>query len=754
MKKFTASIRRPAALVAASLVTWSFSCLAQPAAPAAGEPAGATVPVPSVPGGAAVPTAPGEAAAGAAATPAAGARGGRGGRRGAAGAAGAPGAAGAAGAPRGATFPTLINTPAAQTPYTLTPNLPPKQMEKLGRGVVVLNEGEGKVWMSWRLLGTDPDDLAFNVYRVTDNGIPVKLNGDPIAKVTWFEDTTADLTKANAWYVRPVLAGKEDASQQSKDFLNKLGANAPVRNYISVPLQTPAGYQPNDASVADLDGDGEYEIILHQVGRGQDNAFSGFTTPPIFQAYKMDGTLLWTVNLGPNVREGAHYTQFMVFDFDGDGKAEMICKTADGTVDGTGKVIGDPKADWVERGHKFTATRDRTGSTTDENGNLVAGTDGRIMSGPEYLTVFDGMTGKALQTVDYVPARGNVSAWGDDYENRADRFLAAVAYLDGVHPSAVFCRGYYTRTVIAAWDWRDGKLSQRWVFDSDDPAHPENRPYRGNGNHNMSVADVDGDGRQDIVYGAMCVDSYGKGLYTTGLGHGDTLHVSDMDPDRPGLEVFDIHENPRHPFGMELRDAKSGQMIWGSPGGTTASPDVGRGVAFDVDPRYPGYEMWSSLPGMYNAKGERIGDRKPSVNFGVWWDGDYLREMLDGQNNPQISKWDWVNQTSVPLLRMEGTRSNNGTKATPTISGDLFGDWREEVVNAAVGGQELRIYTTTIPTEHRLYTLMHDPQYRVAIAWQNTAYNQPPHPGFFLGEGMKGQPKANIFTDPVKPAAK
>ncbi|GAJ02595.1 unnamed protein product, partial [marine sediment metagenome] len=257
------------------------------------------------------------------------------------------------------------------------------------------------------------------------------------------------------------------------------------RNYLSIPLQTPDGCTPNDASVGDLDGDGEYEIVLHQAPRGRDNARSGMTDEPIFEAYKLDGTFLWRINLGKNIREGAHYTQFMVYDLDGDGKAEFACKTADGTVDGKGKVIGDANADYRN-------------------------SRGYILDGPEFLTIFDGRTGAELATTDYIPPRGRVSDWGDDTGNRVDRFLACIAYVDGQRPSLVMCRGYYTRAVLTAWNFRDGQLTRVWTFDSDDGT-PGNRDYRGQGNHNLSVGDVDGDGKDEIVYGACAIDHDGTG---------------------------------------------------------------------------------------------------------------------------------------------------------------------------------------------------------------------------------------------------
>ena len=590
-----------------------------------------------------------------------------------------------------------------------------RQMEFLGRGVVAIPQGGGKVFVSWRLLGTDPDDVEFNLFRVTENAEPVKLNADVLRDVTCFVDTDIPTDKANAWLVRPVTKDAEEP--ESARFALK--ANASAQPYLSVPLKTPPGYTPNDASVGDLDGDGEYEIVLHQAGRGRDNSQRGQTDPPILEAYKFDGTFLWRINLGGNIREGAHYTQFLVYDFDGDGRAEVVCKTADGTIDGAGKVIGDAQAD-----HR----NDR----------------GYVLDGPEFLTVFDGRTGAALATTDYLPPRGRVADWGDDYGNRVDRFLACVAYLDGKRPSFVMCRGYYTRSVLAAWDWRDGKLSKRWIFDTHDAA-PGNREYAGQGNHNLSVGDVDGDGRDEIVYGSMCVDDDGRGLWNTGLGHGDAIHLSDLDPDRPGLEVFDIHERARNGKGIDFRDAKSGGILWSKP-----SPDVARGVSFDIDPRHPGHECWAAGPGLdalYDCKGERIGPKPRSCNMGVWWDGDLLRELLSGTT---IAKWDYENEREETLLsaRDFDCASNNGSKGNPCLCADLFGDWREEVIWRTRDGKELRIFTTTIPTTHRLPTLVHDPQYRLGIAWQNVAYNQPAHTSYFLGDGMKPPPRANITLVP------
>jgi rhamnogalacturonan endolyase len=593
--------------------------------------------------------------------------------------------------------------------------VPPRQMERLGRGVVAVSRGGGRVFVGWRMLGTDPDDVAFNLYRSAAGGEPVKLNPEPIAKATNFVDGGADLGKPNAYSVRAVREGRE---QDEAGGSFPLPAHAPERSYISIPLQTLPGHTPNDASVGDLDGDGEYEVVLKQEMRPRDNSQRGRTGETKLEAYRLDGTFLWRINLGKNIREGAHYTPFLVYDFDGDGKAEIACKTADATVDGAGKVLGDPDAD-----HRNAS--------------------GYVLDGPEFLTVFDGLTGRALATTDYVPARGRVGDWGDDYGNRVDRFLAAVAYLDGRRPSLIMCRGYYTRTVLAAWNWREGKLTRAWTFDSDGGT-PDHRRYRGQGNHNLAVGDVDGDGRDEIVYGACCVDDDGKGLYSSGLGHGDALHLSDIDPDRPGLEVFDIHEKATHPHGAEFRDARTGALIWSKP-----SRDVGRGVSMDIDPRHRGYEQWAAGPGLHglwNTKGEAISERRPrSCNFGVWWDGDLLREVLDGTT---ITKWAWQSESETTLLSVPDCKSNNSTKATPCLCADLFGDWREEVIWRSADNQELRIYTTTSPTEHRLRTLMHDPQYRLSVAWQNVGYNQPTQPGFYLGDGMAPPPRPAIRTTP------
>jgi rhamnogalacturonan endolyase len=672
---------------------------------------------------------------------------------------------------------------------------PPRFMENLGRGVIALNQGGGKVFVSWRVLGTDPDTLAFNLYRKVGDADPVKVNAAPITGATNFVDQGVALESATSYFVRPVSAGVEQVP--SKPWT--LAAHAPVQDFLEVPLQTPRGYSPNDCSVGDLDGDGEYEIVVHMTGAARDNSQAGLTDPPIFQAYKLDGTLLWTINLGRNIREGAHYTQFMVYDLDGDGIAEIAMKTADGTTDGKGKVIGDASKVWVA-------------------------SNGYISDGPEFFTIFSGKTGEALATVPYIPGRGEGNAWGgiggnggnDNGNNRRERYLATIAYLDGERHSVVMCRGYYGRTVLAAWDWRDSKLTSRWVFDSAENANhgapyisdsatvsrevglnkvvdntegawrgalpgcflcwdsegikqyrkilavngktitvdadltPEAAKvafvtnYSGMGAHWTCAADVDGDGRDEIVYHSMVVNHDGKGLFSTGLRHGDALHVGRFDPDYPGLQVFGIHENegsiwdPWTP-GAALYDAATGKVIWRF--GDDA--DVGRGVCADIDPRHPGEEFWwSGSGGLHDCKGNVISRNAPAAtNFAIWWDGDDLREILDSN---RIMKWNWEQGQVTNLLVAQGCTSNNGSKSTPALSADILGDWREEVILRTTANNALRIYSTTIPTQRRLYTLMHDPQYRLAIASQNVGYNQPPHTSFYFGEGMKPPPRPNI----------
>lgn len=586
----------------------------------------------------------------------------------------------------------------------------PKQMEFLTRGVLAVRTSANTVYVGWRLLGTDLASVAFNLYR---DG--VKLNAAPLTASTNFEDNTAT---DGMYTVAAVVDGVEQP------------ASPPVgvwaTNQLSIPLQIPEGgttpdgvaytYSANDCSVGDVDGDGEYEIFVKwDPSNSKDNSQSGYTGNVYIDCYKLNGTRLWRIDLGRNIRAGAHYTQFMVYDFDGDGKAEMACKTADATIDGMGNVIGDSNADYRN-------------------------TSGYILTGPEYLTMFNGLTGKAMATANYLPARGSVGAWGDTYGNRVDRFIAAVAYLDGARPSLIMGRGYYTRLVRVAWDWRNGQLTQRWTFDSNDPG---NSAFAGQGNHQMSVGDVDGDGKDEIFNGSSAINDNGKGLWADGLGHGDALHMTDLDPERPGQEMWSCLENQSEygTNGLVFKDAKTGATIWGVP--TTG--DIGRAMAADIDPTRKGYEVWGSSGNLYDCKGNQISTTKPTNNFGIWWDGDLCRELLDGT---KLDKWNYTTNSLNRLFTINNAApvsANNSTKANPGLQADLLGDWREEMVFRRTDNTALILFTTTIPTEHRIYTLMHNPQYRTAIAWQNSAYNQPPYPDYYLGTGMVTPPPPNIF---------
>ncbi|MEV0569476.1 CBM35 domain-containing protein [Dactylosporangium sp. NPDC050588] len=579
-----------------------------------------------------------------------------------------------------------------------TPSSPPppagnaKQMEDLDRGLISVRSGSGNL-VSWRLLGTEALTTGFNLYR----------GGTRIATVTTGTNYLDAGAAADASYtVRAVVGGTEQAaSPASLRFAN---------GYLDVPISSPgSGYAANDASVGDLDGDGQYEIVLKwDPADAKDNSQSGATGVVYVDAYRLNGQRLWRINLGRNIRAGAHYTQFQVYDYDGDGKAEVAMKTADATVDGTGRVIGNASADYRNA-------------------------DGYVLSGPEFLTMFNGQTGAAMSTVDYVVPRGTVSSWGDSYGNRVDRFLAGTAYLDGQRPSLIMARGYYTRSVIVAWDFRNGALTRRWTFDSN-----ANSGYAAQGNHQLSVADVDADGRDEIIYGSTAVDDNGNRLWNTGNGHGDAMHVGDLDPSRPGLEEFKVDEDGSKPSSW-MADARTGQILWSTP----ANGDNGRGVSGDIWSGSAGAESWSAAAdGVRNPKGTVVASRKPSsMNFLAWWDGDTTRELLDGTH---IDKYGTSGDTR--LLTASGVHSNNGTKSTPSLSGDILGDWREEVIWPTSDNTALRIYSTPTQTSTRLFTLMHDPQYRCAIAWQNTAYNQPPHPSYFIGSGMSTPVQPNIYV--------
>lgn len=656
------------------------------------------------------------------------------------------------------------------------------QREKLGRGVVAVRQSETETCLTWRYLSSDPIETSFNIYRDGQLVASVPAGGATM----WVDKLASD--KAASYEVRPVVNGSETHDVDGK---YTLAADAGI-GYLNIPLQKPADgktpsgqtytYSANDASIGDVDGDGEYEIILKwDPSNAHDNAHDGYTGNVFFDCYRLTGERLWRIDLGRNIRAGAHYTQFMVYDLDGDNRAEVVMKTSDGTVDGLGKVIGDANADWREHGdtvgqyqrmiefEKMRKEREERmraeGGRPDMQGQRppmgaregerpqmrpdgqqprgngqrnnqqrrrgfrmpTPQNQGRILRGPEYLTVFSGLTGEALCTVDYVPERGELRNWGDTKANRSDRYLACVAYLDGVHPSVVMCRGYYTRTVLAAFDWDGKQLKQRWVFDSNDKG---NKRYAGQGNHNLRVGDVDGDGCDEIIYGSMAVDHDGKGLYTTRMGHGDAMHLMGFFPDSEKLQVWDCHENRRD--GSTFRDAATGEVIFQIKSGE----DVGRCMAADIDPTSWGVEMWSlASGGIRNVKGELINKEPGRIpcNMAVWWDGDLSRELLDGN---RISKYNWESKKCEELVTLEGVR-NNGSKSNPCVHADILGDWREEVLLRTQDNSALRLYVSTIPTEYRFHTFLEDPVYRISIATQNVAYNQPTQQGFYFGTDLK-----------------
>lgn len=651
-------------------------------------------------------------------------------------------------------------------------------MERLDRGLVALPAAGKGIFLSWRLLGTDSKNVCFDIER----------DGKVIARhvrATHFTDAKG--SPAHSYRIITYQdEPKMDAPMQRE-------VSKPVKPwtdlYKSLPINRPEGgtapdgrayvYTPNDCSVGDVDGDGEYELIVKwDPSNSHDNSHDGYTGDVILDCYKLDGTQLWRINLGKNIRAGAHYTQFLVFDFDGDGKSEMICKTSAGSIDGQGRFVSESATD--------------AEILSLDNAADYRNRRGRIKNGPELLTVFNGETGKAMHTIWYNPNRAfgvgrqvaegerleadgfpaYSSVWGDkdNYGNRGERYLAGVAYLDGAahRPSAVMCRGYYTRSYLWAVDFDGKQLKTKWLHASTTPG-----TAYAQGAHSLAVGDVDGDGCDEITYGSAAINNDGTLLYSTGLGHGDAQHLGDLDPDRPGLEYFMVHEE--YPYGSDLRDAKTGEILYR----TLDRDDTGRGLAADIDANHRGYEMWSSdNPEVRDCKGnviveakdawkKRSGEKKkkqapqqgdwnsnekttfravspmPAMNFRIYWDGDLQDELLANGRAPHfppyIQKWNGKEAVALPLsngkqlFEMGHSVSCNWTKATPNLQADLFGDWREEVIYwDESDASHLNIFTTNIPTDYRVPTLMHDHIYRMGVAWQNVGYNQPPHLGYYL----------------------
>lgn len=582
-------------------------------------------------------------------------------------------------------------------------------VENLDRGISAISTGSGMM-VSWRFLADDSDNSIFKLYR--NNALIYTSNAGNATCYLDKDGKSTDTYKVETVESGTIVSSDTCAMQSGS-------------NYLEVKLDVPKAqtsgitYSPNDCTVGDVDGDGQYELFVKwDPSNSKDNSQKGKTDKVFIDCYKIDGTKLWRIDLGVNIRAGAHYTQMLVADYDLDGLAEMVCKTADGTVDGVGNVIGDSSKDY-------------------RNSN------GYILSGPEYYTLFEGSTGKALDTVDYNPGRGTVSKWGDSYGNRVDRFLGAVAYLDGVKPSAVTVRGYYTRMTACAYDVVNKKLVQKWYFDT---GNDKTKPGYGDGNHNCMPADVDNDGKQEIVLGATCLDDDGSVLWCLNTGHGDAMHLGDLLPDRKGLELWICHEDK--PYGVSLVDASNGKTIFHKDG----DADTGRCCAANVWTGNDGAEFWGLGNDVFDGSGNTLSCRRPAVNFLSYWDGDLEREILDGYTDKPATISKMKNDgTLTTILSTDGAYTCNTTKGTPCLSADIFGDWREELIVRASDSKSLRIYCTPYETDYRITTLMHDPQYRNQVAGQNISYNQPPHTSFYLASNYKlpERPIVSVLDDGI-----
>ncbi len=595
-----------------------------------------------------------------------------------------------------------------------------RYMENLDRGIIAVRPSSSEVLISWRILGDEyADDATYNLYRGST------LIASDLEVSNYIDETSTDYS----YSVAAVIDGTE---QDLCDAVSPLD-----EQYFTIPVQEIDGgydtYTVNDASVGDLDGDGEYEIVVKRLA--VDLTIES-TDYHYLEAYELDGTLLWSINLGPNIANCVE-VNFLVYDLDNDGKAEVATRTSDGMIDGVGNDIGD---------------RDGDGQTNYRS-TMVYNSSYYRIDGPDYISIFDGETGEEIAWDEYID-REPLSQWGtsgmsdSQLGHRATKCMWGVAYLDGVNPSFIISRGIYHRIKLEAWTYSDGSLTQEWTWDSD--PDDESTEYTGQGFHNLATGDIDGDGRDEIIYGSMAVDEYGEGIYSTEYGHGDAGHLADINPNIDGLEFFSCLEGADGSTipGLSLRNAAEGDIQWAY----WTSGDIGRCMAADIDENYEGYEIWGSDgSGIYSCTGTLISSSYPttaggasSYNFGVWWDDDVQRELLD---KTVITKWNASSQSTdriATLYNIASITANNGTKSNPCLMADILGDWREEVIYSSSDNSGMVVFVTPYETEQRMYTLMHDPNYRAAVAWQNNSYNQPPNLGFYFGGGMDTPSAPNI----------
>lgn len=653
------------------------------------------------------------------------------------------------------------NTPQYQTNV--------RRMEELDRGLIAVyrvkdtqNVNKNGVYLSWRLLGTESlENQQFDIYRndtliyTTNPHDPTNYIDTSIMSLSAAANSVYKVVPANSG--TEVVANEQGVTPTTNHVAGKSQYSSLANSftYMDVPIQRPDDMKTssgemsyyynldkdheggaNDASVGDLDGDGQYEIVLKwDPTNSKDTIKTGLSGNVYIDAYEITtdtDNLMWRIDLGPSIRAGAHDTQFLVYDFDGDGKSEVAMQTAPGSKD--------------SMGHYVTEVGDTAEIRNTDNTDIRLSKGHNI--GADFYTVFDGETGVALRTTAGIPL-GNEkgSDWGDSKLQRAHRFLAAVAYLDGINPCIVMCRGYYNRAVVRAYTWDGSDMTLLWEHDG---KTKDASSLYGQGNHNLSVADVDNDGKDEIVYGSAVLDDDGTAIGNTFLGHGDAMHVNDFNND--GIqEVFSVKEKSEglKNNAADFRVAATGKNIFG----IGASSDTGRGVMANIDDAYAKSNPnalalgWTSnhtnvfaLDGT-ELKAKPAGAGKGSFdNFLVYWDGDLGRELLDSNI---IQKYDASNGYTTRFwgesdgYTLTGGTTNNYTKRNPCLVADLWGDWREEIIMATGKGKDetpaLRIFTSTLPTDYRLTTLMHDSQYRMAIAWQNVGYNQPPHTSYYIG---------------------